>query len=90
MNDVAKELRTHFKGVLINTENFNYELAQKKISCSYCDCVSFGRLAINNPDLPERFRNGWEINTAFDASTWYGGGEKGYLEYKTYFDEKKK
>ena len=42
--------------------------------------MSFGKSFIANPDLVERFRTDAELNTP-DPSTFYGGGEKGYVDY---------
>jgi len=38
--------------------------------------VSFGRLFLANPDLPERFANNELLNTP-DHTTFYGRGDKG-------------
>jgi N-ethylmaleimide reductase len=45
-----------------------------------CDLVTFGRLFISNPDLPERFRIGAPLNE-YDEDTFYGGDEHGYTDY---------
>jgi len=37
---------------------------------------------IANPDLVERFRRDAPLNEP-DASTFYGGGNKGYINYPT-------
>jgi NADPH2 dehydrogenase len=42
--------------------------------------IAFGRLFIANPDLVERLKNEWATN-AYDRSTFYGGGAKGYIDY---------
>ena len=46
------------------------------------DIVAFGRPFIANPDLVERIRQGAPWNTP-DRATFYGGNEKGYLDYPT-------
>jgi N-ethylmaleimide reductase len=33
-----------------------------------------------NPDLPKRFELNAELNT-LDATTMYGGNDKGYIDY---------
>jgi N-ethylmaleimide reductase len=43
----------------------------------------FGTLFISNPDLVERFKNGWPLN-APDPKTFYGGDAKGYTDDPTY------
>lgn len=45
--------------------------------------ISFGRAFIANPDLPERLKNGWELNK-YDRNTFYGGSADGYIDYPFY------
>jgi N-ethylmaleimide reductase len=47
------------------------------------DAVAFGRLFIANPDLVERIRGNHPLNP-FDRSTFYGGAELGYTDYKRF------
>ena len=47
---------------------------------SQAELVAFGRLAISNPDLAERFATGAPLND-YDRKTFYGGTEKGYTDY---------
>jgi N-ethylmaleimide reductase len=42
--------------------------------------VAFGKLFISNPDLVERFATGAALNP-WDESTFYYGGERGYVDY---------
>ena len=56
------------------------ESAERAIADGRADAVSFGKSFIANPDLVERFRTDAELNTP-DPSTFYGGGEKGYVDY---------
>jgi N-ethylmaleimide reductase len=44
------------------------------------DIVAVGRLALANPDLPERLRRGIALNRP-DPTTFYGGDEHGYTDY---------
>lgn len=46
------------------------------------DLVSFGRAYLANPDLVERFRTGAALQVA-EQSTYYGGGDAGYVNYTT-------
>lgn len=50
------------------------------------DLISFGRYFISNPDLVERFKNGWEL-TLPDGAIFYEGGDKGYIDYPAYADQ---
>jgi N-ethylmaleimide reductase len=53
------------------------------IERSHADAIAFGRLFIANPDLVERIRENHPLNT-FDRSTFYGGAEHGYTDYKAF------
>jgi N-ethylmaleimide reductase len=44
------------------------------------DLVAFGKPFISNPDLVRRLREGAPLND-WDKNTFYGGGEKGYIDY---------
>jgi N-ethylmaleimide reductase len=47
------------------------------------DLISFGRAFLANPDLVERLRTGAPI-APVDESTFYTGGDTGYLTYPAY------
>lgn len=49
------------------------------------DLISFGRAFIANPDLVERLRAGTPLAAA-DETTYYQGGDDGYLTYPAYRD----
>jgi 2,4-dienoyl-CoA reductase-like NADH-dependent reductase (Old Yellow Enzyme family) len=53
------------------------------------DVIGFGRIFIANPDLPHRLKNGLELN-AYDRSTFYTEGAKGYVDYPVASKETKK
>jgi len=76
----SARLRKIFKGALIAAGGFEAEDAAAAIARGEVDLVAFGRHFIANPDLPERFRNGWPLN-AYDRSTFYGGDHAGYVDY---------
>jgi N-ethylmaleimide reductase len=44
------------------------------------DLVAFGKPFISNPDLVRRLREGAPLNE-WDKNTFYGGREKGYIDY---------
>jgi N-ethylmaleimide reductase len=46
------------------------------------DLITFGRAFLANGDLPERLRTGQPLNLP-DASTYYGSGRQGHLDYRT-------
>lgn len=73
-------LRKEFHGPLIIANGFTYTTATQALAEDMADAVTFGRLFIANPDLPERFRLDAPLN-ALDEATLYGGAEKGYTDY---------
>jgi 2,4-dienoyl-CoA reductase-like NADH-dependent reductase (Old Yellow Enzyme family) len=75
-------MKTAFGGVFIVNEGFTGETAREAILQGKADAVAFGKSAIANSDLVERFRIGAALN-APDPSTFYGEGPKGYLDYPT-------
>lgn len=73
-------LRKKFKGTFLSCGGYNQASAEAAIESGRADLIVFGKLFIANPDLPRRFRDGKSLN-AWDESTFYGGGEKGYIDY---------
>jgi N-ethylmaleimide reductase len=52
------------------------------IASGHADAVAYGVPFISNPDLVERFRQDAPLNEA-DSKSFYGGTEKGYIDYPT-------
>ncbi|MFQ5484356.1 MAG: hypothetical protein ACE5DO_03375 [Desulfobacterales bacterium] len=73
-------LREIYKGRIIVRAGYDKEKGNSVIAEGHADAVAFGQLFIANPDLPERFKAGAPLNEP-DPSTFYGGGEKGYVDY---------
>lgn len=78
-------LRQRFNGALVFAGNYTAEKAEDAIARGIADAVAFGRPFLANPDLVERFRRNAPLN-APDMATFYGGGEKGYVDYPTLSD----
>lgn len=76
--------RPFFQGTLIANQDYDQEKAEEALVRGDADLISFARLFLANPDLPERFARGASLN-APDPSTFYGGGEKGYTDYPARF-----
>lgn len=77
---VSLTLGKYYKGKIIGNGNYTLERADFEIFNSIIDFVSFGKLFISNPDLPNRLMMEAEFN-APDESTYYMGGEEGYIDY---------
>jgi N-ethylmaleimide reductase len=78
----AKLFRHLFARPTITAGGYTTEMAVDTITVGLADAVAFGRRFIANPDLPERIRTAAGVN-AFDRSTAYGGGARGYTDYPT-------
>jgi N-ethylmaleimide reductase len=73
-------LRDRFTGTLMVNGGYDLERGNAVLSSKKADLVSFGIPFIANPDLPQRFALKAPLNPA-DSATFYGGGEKGYIDY---------
>jgi N-ethylmaleimide reductase len=71
-----------FNGPLLSAAAYTPESAALAIEKNHADAIAFGRLFIANPDLVERIKESQPLN-AYDRSTFYGGAERGYTDYKT-------
>ncbi len=60
------DFRAEFDGPLIGNCGYTQETAEAAIQSYHADMISFGRPIICNPDLVERFANGWPLNTQAD------------------------
>lgn len=80
IREVARYFRPLWKGPLITAGNYDQEKGEAALREGIADLVAFGRLFISNPDLPARFAQKASL-TQPDVSTFYAGGEKGYIDY---------
>jgi len=69
-------------GAWIANNGYDRALAERAVASGYADAVAFGKLFISNPDLVRRLRENAPLN-AWDAKTFYGGGDHGYIDYPT-------
>lgn len=77
---LGPSLKQAFGGVYIANEGFTAESAREAILNGEADAVAFGKKAIANPDLVERFRTGAPLNEP-NPATFYGEGPVGYTDY---------
>ncbi len=75
-------VRPVFSGPLIANGGIDPATAQELVGTGMLDAVSFGRLWIANPDLPQRIRAGGPYTKAI-TKRFYGGGADGYNDYPT-------
>jgi N-ethylmaleimide reductase len=79
----AATFRSAFDGPLLSAAAYTPASAAAAIEQKHADAIAFGRLFIANPDLVERIKDNLPLNP-FDRSTFYGGAERGYTDYKTF------
>jgi 2,4-dienoyl-CoA reductase-like NADH-dependent reductase (Old Yellow Enzyme family) len=79
-DSISPEIKQAFGGAFIANEGFDFDSASRLLAEGRADAVAFGKLAIANPDLPKRFAENAPLN-AWDSSTFYAGGAKGYIDY---------
>lgn len=80
------EFREHYDGVIVGNCGYSKEDAEQRIEAGDADIAAIGRPFISNPDLVERWQNGWELEPYEDMSLWYTEGAEGYTDYKRYSD----
>lgn len=78
------EFRKVFRNPLMANSGYTQEKAEAALAAGHTDLVAFGRPFITNPDLVERFANGWPLTPSEDMQYWYSGGRKGYADYAAY------
>jgi len=68
------------KNTVVANSGYDRESAEAELEKGTASLISFARLFLANPDLPQRFAQGTELNEP-DPHTFYGGDEKGYTDY---------
>ena len=76
----TERLRGLFRRTLIVNGGYDRHRADTAIGSGVADLVSFGKAFLANPDLLQRLKIGASLNVP-DPDTFYGGGEKGYVDY---------
>jgi N-ethylmaleimide reductase len=76
---LIQDLRQRFRGNYIANGGYDPFTAEAVIADG-AFAVAFGRPFIANPDLPERIARDMDLAEP-DGSTFYGGDEKGYIDY---------
>lgn len=87
VSNIAEHFRPLYNGTLMINAGFDQESGNKVIEEGNADLVSYGKFYVSNPDLVERFRNGYEL-AKWNEDTFYTPGKEGYLDYPTYEEQK--
>ncbi|MBE9049787.1 alkene reductase [Nostocales cyanobacterium LEGE 11386] len=84
LNPVISTFRPLYQGLIITNGGYNKSQGNQILVTNEADLVSFGKLFIANPDLPERFAIDAELNSP-NPATFYGmkdqNLENGYTDY---------
>ena len=76
------EFRRVFRGQLIGNCGYTRASAEAAIAEGLADLIAFGRPYISNPDLVERFANGWPLAQPAAMTSWYSPtGAAGYTDF---------
>ncbi|MBU0632342.1 alkene reductase [bacterium] len=73
-------LRDAYKGLLVVNGGYDKVKGNMVIENHLANAVSYAKLFLANPDLPERLKKNTKLNEA-DPSTFYTQDEKGYTDY---------
>jgi N-ethylmaleimide reductase len=78
---LCREMKERFAGaVVLNGYSADVAAAQADLDAGLGDAIAFGKLAISNPDLPERLATG-DALAPWDDTTFYGDDARGYNDY---------
>ncbi|AFM24650.1 alkene reductase [Desulfomonile tiedjei] len=80
------EFREVFKGPIMGNCGYTQETAEAAIQNGQADLIAFGRPYLSNPDLVERFANGWPLNPQAETKVWYSFDAVGYTDFPRYRD----
>jgi N-ethylmaleimide reductase len=76
-------LRQFFNGPIIAAGGYDRRGAEKSLAAGNADLIAFGRHFASNPDLPARLAQDLPL-APYDRSAFWGGTEKGYIDYPTF------
>jgi 2,4-dienoyl-CoA reductase-like NADH-dependent reductase (Old Yellow Enzyme family) len=82
-DDFMRKLRVTYQGTLIVAGDFGRDNGQAALDENRLDLVAIGRPFIANPDLVERYKNGWPV-AEINRDTLYSRGDEGYIDYPHY------
>ena len=78
------EFRSIYDGLIMGNCGYTPEDGRQRVEKGLADLVAYGRPYISNPDLVERFKNGWPLTPSEDMTYWYTPGAQGYTDYQPY------
>lgn len=82
-NEYLLEVRNIYKNLIIAAGGYDLKSGNILVEQKLVDMIAYGRPFISNPDLIYRFENNLPLSE-WDTSTFYEGGDLGYIDYPTY------
>jgi len=79
-----EDFRAVYHGTLMANCGYTQEQGEAAIRDGHADLVAYGRPYITNPDLVERFANGWPLAPDADPKVWSAPGPAGYTDYPNF------
>ena len=73
-------LRQIWPGLYVANGGFDGPGGERAIAEGRADAIAYGRTFLANPDLPKRLEHRAPLNEP-DQATFYGGTERGYIDY---------
>lgn len=73
-------LRREWRGLYVANGGYDGPSGEQAIKEGRADAIAYGRAFLANPDLPKRLQRRAPLN-APDQATFYGGTERGYIDY---------
>ena len=78
------DIRQVYPGILMGNCGYTQATAEAAIAAGHADLIAFGRPFISNPDLVDRFAQGWPLAPEAPMSVWYSFTPQGYADYAPY------
>jgi N-ethylmaleimide reductase len=75
------EFRAVFDGPLMGNCGYTQQTAEAAIAAGHAELIAFGRPFLSNPDLVERFANGWPLNPPAEMKVWSAPDSRGYTDF---------
>lgn len=81
---IKEMFRSEFKNTIILSGGYDKERAEADLNRGLGDLVAYGVPFINNPDLVDRFANGWPLSENLEMDLFYSAEANGYTDYPTH------
>ena len=78
------EFRGVFHGPLMGNCGYTQATAEAALVAGHADLIAFGRPFITNPDLVQRFANGWPLTPDAPVTVWSAPTAAGYTDFPAY------